>query len=72
MRVMRQKGMYTCKPGNFYMQVVQAVLLFVSEMWVIFLLIGRTMGGFHRWMMRQLTGGSQYGRMVVVGYTHIW
>ena len=40
----------------FYKALVQAVLLFVSEMWVVTPRIGRTRGGFQRYLALHLTG----------------
>ena len=41
---------------SLYMAVVQSFLLFRSETCMASPLIGRTLGGFHHWVIRQLTG----------------
>lgn len=43
---------------NFYLTVVQAVLLFGSEMGVMSPFIGRTMGGFHHQIICRLIGSQ--------------
>ena len=53
---MVQEGAYAHTLGNFYRAVVQAALIFVSETWVMYPLIGGTLGGFLHWVIRQLTG----------------
>ena len=48
-RVLGWEGADSRALGNFYIAVVQVVLLFGSEAWVMCPLIGRTLGGFcHR------------------------
>ena len=42
--------------GIFYTAVVQAVLLYRLETWVMSLWIGKTLGGFHHQVIRKLTG----------------
>ena len=42
--------------GIFYLMVVQVVLLFGSETWVISPHIRRVMGCFHQQVLRRLTG----------------
>ena len=43
-------------PGMFHVGVVQAVLLYGSETWVISPLIGRSLGGFHHRVACRLKG----------------
>ena len=42
--------------GTLFKAVVQAVLLFGSETWVLSPCMGRTLGGFQHWVVRLLTG----------------
>ena len=42
--------------GIFYKSVVQAMLLFRSEMWVMTPCIGRTLGVFHHQVDQRFTG----------------
>ena len=42
------------KSGNFYKVVVQATLMFGTETWVMYLRIGRNLGGFHHRMYCRL------------------
>ena len=35
----------------FYIALVKAILLYNSEMWVIYPHIRKTMGGFHHWVV---------------------
>ena len=42
--------------GNFSKAVVQAVLLFETDMWVIIHCMGRTLGGFQHRVDQQTTG----------------
>ena len=42
--------------GLFYIAEVQVVLLYGSETWVMYPLIGRMMGGFHQRVVCRLTG----------------
>ena len=46
-----------------YAVVVQAVLIYGSEMWVISPRIGKTLGGFHHWVACILTGQKQNRRL---------
>ena len=47
LRFLGWEGEDARKLGTLYMAVVQAVLLFESETWVMYPQIGRKMGGFH-------------------------
>ena len=42
--------------GNFNIAVVQAVIIYRLETWVMYIHNGRAMGGFHHRMVRILTG----------------
>ena len=46
-RVLGWEGIDARTLGNFKMAVVQAVLIFQSETWVMYPSIGRTLSGFH-------------------------
>ena len=56
MRVLVREGAYVQTSGIFYVTVVQEVLLYESDMWVVSLHIGRTLVGFHHRVARILTG----------------
>ena len=43
-------------PGRFYLAVVQAILIFGSEMWVVTPHTGRALEGFHHKVARQIMG----------------
>ena len=42
--------------GIFYVVVVQTVLLFVSEKWVMTPKLEMDLKGFHHWAVRQMVG----------------
>ena len=42
--------------GRFYVVVVQAVLLFGSEMWVLTARLEKPFGFFHQWAVRWMAG----------------
>ena len=47
----------------FYTKMIHAVLLYGSETWFIYLCIEKTLGCFHYWVIRHLTGQmSQWNR----------
>ena len=47
--IMEQDGTEAQALGLFFKLLVQAIILFVSEMWVVIPRIGRSLGGFqHR------------------------
>ena len=56
MRVLGREGEDALKFGYLLMTVVQAILLFGSEMWVVTPHIGKNLGGFHHQVFRQITG----------------
>ena len=43
--------------------VMQSVLLYGSEKWVMYPRIGKTLVGFHHWMARRLTGQKPKRRL---------
>ena len=43
-------------PRMFYTAVVQVILLYGSETWIISLLVGKMLGSFHHRVIRRLTG----------------
>ena len=53
--------------GMFYVSVMQAVLLYASETWVISPCIGRTLGGFNHRVTRRMRGRTAYGTRWEVG-----
>ena len=53
---MVQEGAYARTLGNFYMLVMQVVIIFVLDMWVMSPLIGRKLGRFHHQLIRQMMG----------------
>ena len=55
-RVLGREGADALTLGMFYMEVVQAVLLYGLETWVMLPHIGRTLGVFHHRVVRRLTG----------------
>ena len=42
--------------GRFYVAVVQAVLLFGSETWVLNPRLNKSLAGFHHWAERRMAG----------------
>ena len=57
-RILGREGGDTRTLGMFYKAVVQVVLLFISDNWVMTLIIGSTLGGFHHWVAHRLTGNQ--------------
>ena len=55
-RVLIRKGAYTRTLGQIYLAVVQSVLLYGSETWVLTPLIQRVLGGFHHRVSQRLKG----------------
>ena len=51
-----QEGEDARASGMFYTMVVQEVLLCGLELWVMYLWIGKALGGFNHLVIRQLTG----------------
>ena len=50
--VLGQEGVDTRTQGNFYMELVQVVILFGFYFWVMYQHIGRILGVFNQWMIR--------------------
>ena len=70
--VMGREGADAHIYGTLYRAVVQAVLIFRSETWMMSPLIGKALGGFHHRVIHQLTG--RYPRHQVDGswvYPHL-
>ena len=62
-RVLGREGADARMLGMFYVAVVQAVLLYRLEMWVMYPRIGKTLVGFHHWMARRLIGRKPKRRL---------
>ena len=54
--VLRREGSDARTLGRIYVTVVQAVMIYGSETWVITPYIGRVLGGFHHRVACRLTG----------------
>ena len=55
-RVFIRKGYITQTLGNIYVAVVQVVIIYRSETWVMTPRIRRVMGGLHHRVIHRLTG----------------
>ena len=55
-RILGWEGVDTRTSGNFYKVVVQVVLLFGSEIWVMTPWVGLILGGFHNMVALRLVG----------------
>ena len=55
-RILGGEGAYLKVLGIFFKAVVQAVLLFGSEMWVLTPRMGRALGSFQHGVARRITG----------------
>ena len=55
-RILRREGAEPRVSGFFFKAVVQAVLLFGTETWVVTPHMGRVLGGFQDHVARRLTG----------------
>ena len=62
-----REGADTRTLGQIYLAVVQSVMIYGSEKWVMTLCIGRVLGGFRHRVDRSLTG-RQYWR----GWDGVW
>ena len=71
-RVMVREGRDSCTPGLFYAVVVQAVLLYGSDMWVMSPLIGKMMGSFQLMVIHRLTGWQPRRRAYGTWSTPHW
>ena len=54
-RILVREGADTRTPGDFFRAVVQAFLIFCSDMWVVTPRIIQILGGFHRMVARHIT-----------------
>ena len=54
--VLIRKGAYDRNSGRICVAVVQVVMIYGSEMWVMTLSSGRVWGGFHHRVARRLIG----------------
>ena len=61
-RIMIREGEDARDLGRIYSSVVQEVLLYGSETWVMTLPIGRILGGFHHRVACRLTGRQNHRR----------
>ena len=57
LHVLGREGADAQMPGMFYVEFVQVVLLYRSEIWVISPRIGKMLGGFHHQVECRLMGG---------------
>ena len=55
-RILGQEGSYPRTYGTFYKAVVQEILLFGLETWVMKPRIGRTLGGFQHRVAHSMSG----------------
>ena len=56
LRILSREGADLWVSGFFFKSVVQAVLLFATETWVVTLCMGRVLGGFQDQVARHLMG----------------
>ena len=56
LRILSREGATPRMSGFFFKAVIQAVLLFGAEIWVVILQMGKALGGFQAQVTRQLTG----------------
>ena len=61
--LLRREGADARTLGMFYVAVVQAVLIYRSEMWVMSPRIGKMLGGFYHWVAHRLTGWQAKRRL---------
>ena len=52
--MIRKEGVDAQTSVMFYTTVVQAVIIYGSELWVLSPQIGKTLGGFYHWVIRRL------------------
>ena len=57
-RILVREGVDARTSGIFYLVIVQTVLLFDTETWVVTPHIGRLLGGVHRRVGRYITGNQ--------------
>ena len=69
-RVLIREGEYSHTLGYIYLVVVQSVMIYGSETWVMTPHIGRILGGLHHMVVHRLTGRQPWrGRDGVWVYT---
>ena len=56
MSVLSREGADACTSGQIYLAVVQLIILYGSETWVMTPRIGRVLGKFYHRMAHRLTG----------------
>ena len=62
-RILDREGEDLRTSGHLYLAVVQAIMLFGAETWVITLRIGRLLGSFHHGESRKMAGMKIWRRM---------
>ena len=73
MNILGKEGAYRLTTGRFYVAVVQAVLLFGSEMWVMTPWPEKSLKGFHRQAVRPMVVmGPKRQRESIWVYPPIW
>ena len=60
--VLGREGVYVQTLRCFYLKVVQTILLFRYETWVVKSHIGKNLGGFHHRVVRRNTGKQPWKR----------
>ena len=55
-RILGREGADRRTAGRFYVLVVQAVLLFRSDIWVVTLQLEKALAGFHHQAIRRMAG----------------
>ena len=55
-QILRKEGANAQTLGNFYLNIVQDVLIFGAETWVATPCIGRLLGGFHHRVEQRIVG----------------
>ena len=56
MKILGREGLDRRTVGMFYVAVVQAVIIFESETWVLTPRLEKALEGFHHWGVRQMAG----------------
>ena len=59
--LLQREGAYPRVAAMFYRAVVQAILLYGSEIWVILIAMERKVEGTHTELLRQITGSQRGG-----------
>ena len=68
--MLRKEGADDRNSGQIYLAVVQSVLIYGSETWVMTPHIGRCLGRFHHWVAHRLTWRKpRRGQEIVWVYT---